>query len=386
MKIKPNILFYIGYFLLVITDTCTTIEIIKIFDNYIKLIAYVLLVIHILINLHKIKFKKKEIMVLAMILVALLTIYIKSRNFTMNRILLLLFGMQFIDYDSFLKKDIFFKLLIIALLTVLPVLNIIDMNILLRSDLSKRYSFGFVHPNTMANYITFIIYEVYYVAHIAKKNSIMKILKYVLIPIALLFILLINNSRTAFGLLFIFWIYTLFNNYISNIIKKNIKNKSIILEISKKIICNQYLLFLLMTILVIGISKINTSFFTFVNKIFSNRIYNNTYYINHFGLSMFGNIIPVSVGSIYLDSLYLKNLLNFGVVGTILFALLYRFTINNSFSKKNYILIIILCLTCIEGLTETNVILPTLNVFILADLYKFTQKYEEEKKNGVLYN
>ena len=101
---------------------------------------------------------------------------------------------------------------------------------------------------------------------------------------------------------------------------------------------------------------------------------------------MFGNIIPVSVGSIYLDSLYLKNLLNFGVVGTILFALLYRFTINNSFSKKNYILIIILCLTCIEGLTETNVILPTLNVFILADLYKFTQKYEEEKKNGVLYN
>jgi hypothetical protein len=373
MKLKDDILFYVGYLLLVMTDMLNTIDFIKNNDNKINAIGYAFLAVFCLIKIIKNRhtITKKEILLTSAIFVMISISYFFSRSFLIFRIFLLAVSFRYIRFSEYLKRDLIIKGIITGGLIVLPLIGIIPNNILLREDHSARYSFGFYHPNALSCYLFFLIAAGYYVAKETKNKLLENLITMILIPITLLTIQFLTDSRSVLILTIVYTIY-IFN---SEIINKFIKSKHI-----SFIVKNQFLIFTIISILLIVLYAFNIPFKDTLDSLFSGRISNYVYYFEEYGINFVGNKIPYKIihgHTMYLDSMFIKMLLNYGVIVYVILGYFYTRALKRMFEEKKYYLIFVFTLLSIAGLTDTNMILPTLNVFLL---YYFFKKEKGEKK------
>ncbi|MGN1300446.1 MAG: hypothetical protein ACI4VC_03785 [Clostridia bacterium] len=286
------------------------------------------------------------------------------------------------DFDEIIKKDIVMKITITALLILFPLLGVIEQNYLLRSDLSVRYAFGFNHPNSLSIYLIMITFESFYLQS-RKNNKIVLKLNMIITPLLIAFIFIVTNSRMSALVLLVFYLL----NIINLVVKNEKKNKFYSKNINKKIVCNLFGFFTLLTILSIILAYNDTKILRFLDSLFSNRYSNYLIFIKKYGITLFGKAVPVKIGyGEFLDSMYLKLLINQGILQYFLYYGVYLFTTKKIFENQNTMLMIIIFSVMIEGFTETNMIIPTINIFMIyfatniKDIRKENQIEDEKNK------
>lgn len=368
MKVKDDLLFYFGYFLLIITDMFNKVDVIQNNDNIINALGYAFIIGFILLkNKNSKLISKNEIIISISILIIILISCFFSRNFLIFRIFILAFSFKYINFSNYLKIDLIIKSIATVILIVFPLIGIFQNNILLREDLSNRYSFGFYHPNALSNYIFFILSAWYYIELKRKNVKIMNIIKFILIPLFLLLLIFVTDSRSVLAITVIYMMYTFFTEKFNKIIKT---------KYIQVLIKNQFWIFTFISIVLIVLYAINIPYMENLDRLLSGRIKNYYCYFKEFGVTLFGSKIPQKLWggyNIYLDSMFIKMLLNYGVIVFCIIGYFYNKTLKKMFKNKQYYLIIVFSLLSIEGLTDTNMILPTFNVFLL---YYFFRKEE----------
>ena len=138
---------------------------------------------------------------------------------------------------------------------------------------------------------------------------------------------------------------------------------------------NSFLLASFFTLVTILLCYYNNDCLKLFNKLFSGRYTNYFIFIKEIGISMLGRNTPICIKDAFLDNMYMKLLINFGIVQYGFYSMIVFLSQCKAIKEKNYFLSMLIFLVCIEGITEPNMIMPTINIFILY----FASDYFEKK-------
>ena len=369
MKNKKNFIIYFlfvfGYLCLLVTDVCTSIKFVSKNETIITLIGYILIITFSLINiLRKKSIQKKHLFLLTIAFFLSIISYMFCKNFTVIRLLLLIIAVYTVPFDKMIYIDLILKAAITLLLIILPSLGLMKGNILLRSDLSIRNAYGFMHPNTLCIYLTCIFFDLAYIIFKIKNSKKSKITLLVIAAILISLIYKGTDSRMSFIILSMFYIYLILLTFFSKKMQK-LQEKNFYRNMLKY----AFPFFTGITIITVFGCKYNHEFLSFMDKVFSNRYSNYLIYIEKIGFSLFGKNVPIVFENAFLDNMYLKLFLNFGIFVYFIYLFCYHYSIDKIIKEKNYFLGIIIFLTTLQGLTETNMIMPTINIYMFYFAY-----------------
>lgn len=384
VKSKCQFIFFTGYFLLLVVDVCKGINFFINNEKKIAIFGYLFLILFIILNYRKLisaflKYKTKDKILFILLIITVFVGFVFIKSFIFIRLLLFLICAKLLDFSSFIEKDFYFKLIITLTLILLPILGIIDNNILLRSDMSVRYSFGFKNPNVLSLYISLIIIDFMYLS-CTKYKFYASYLKYLcfIMPLLILFVYFVANSRTTFIIMLILYLILIFYDKICIYLSKILKSK--VIKFGLK---NIFLFFLLATLVLVYFCTINEHLLLKLDDLFSNRFTNYIVYIKNVGFSFFGNYLPYSINNSYMDSVYLYVLLNGGIIMFFYFNLFFSKTFEKALKNKEYIIIFILIIICLSGFTDSAMSIVTFNFYFL--YFIFEEKMKSTKKKNSKY-
>ena len=107
-----------------------------------------------------------------------------------------------------------------------------------------------------------------------------------------------------------------------------------------------------------------------INELLSNRVYLQSVFYNEYGITLFGNNIDYERT---LDNGFLKVLLNFGIITSLFFIVIYWLTFKKCYKEKNYVLIYIFMILLFFSFSESSMFYIYNNIFMI---YLFTNKKE----------
>ncbi len=343
-NISVSILFYIAYFFIIMSDIFNSISA---FENVLNIIDVISVGILMVVIISNKKVGKNEILLwLFLIIVAISAL--KSNDRSLLKLPFLLLAFKNINFNKFIKLDMFFRLILITVLMLFNIAGITDNGILEVRDGFVRNSFGLGHPNSFAFYIVMICLDYFYINSIKKENSIIKPLLLVIIAIAFIFFFV--GSRTNIIILILIYIVFL------------LKNKIKFGE--KNIIIYSFGICMLGSILCAYLYDPNNSFFVSLDNILSRRLYLANYFVNKYPLTLFGNKV-VTGGFYALDNAYVNLFVRYGIVLSVYFIVMFRNTFKTLIKNKQYTLVLVLTIFSIYGISETPMYIPAKNPYIL---------------------
>lgn len=242
--------------------------------------------------------------------------------------------------------------ILLNLLGFLPSYNLIRY---VDNGIKIRYSMGFSHPNFLGIYSTFIILNYF---ALKKPNF-----KNIVFTVFITFVVYqICGSRTSVicNLLFVFMLLLKQVKVFKSIYTKSYPHLFVILTG-----------FTIFSTTIYSVYKLNV-----IDKIFSGRLSIYHEIINEYNLLKLPFGSPV-YENIILDNYYLAIFLYFGVFGYILWVIFYYITSQGI--VKNVMFTIIQITILVYGLSETNVIVSSIN-FMLSVQLLFVLYGNKEKK------
>lgn len=368
LKKYINLIFYISYFILILTDMMKCLPVVEKYSKILILGSYCLMSMYIGLKVIFIGIKKlkeeinlKKCGIFACAFGCFAIGYIFSKDTTFIRLAFLIVCMYFIEFNKFVKFDIAIKIIILLTTITLNRIGIIPEHIVYREDaIIKRYSLGFTNPNVLSLYLTTIMFEVFYI--LKDKYKILTIPFFIGI---IIFINYITNTRTSMIVLLatlVFEILYLINKQIFIRIFEN--------KVVKVLIYAVPIVLTAITVICTILYNIDPSKVVVLNKLFSNRLKWYAIFFNEFNISIWGKPIPDVLRNIILDNAYLKVLLKFGVITYVIFIIFTILCKKRIYKNKDYVaLVLILLLEC-YGLMETIIIVPTINIFLFYFMYK----------------
>lgn len=352
-KYNSNILFYIGYFLLVISQMYVNVPFINKHHSIFLILGYALVCFFILFSFPKMKFDKKKILKMITLMLILVILYFYSQDTTIFQLFLIAFGLIFIDITEFFKTDLKIKLFLIFTLILLYFFNIVDSPDFYRENGLYRYTLGFQHPNILGTYIMILIFQIYYL-YFPKKLDV----KFIVLQIlSILFEIFVCNTKSCCIILIIFFIYYIFSNI-----------KRFELKPNKKIIYifeNLPIIFSVVSFLLVFLYSLNIDFMNDINKFLSYRIYYYKLYFDEIKLSLFGNDMNNFQSNVALDNSYIYLLLKFGFIQFIIIIYYLKNILKNAIYNNKNMIVVIMALLLIYGIIESFFLIPTVNCFIL---------------------
>lgn len=381
LKKNTNVIFYISYFILILTDMMKCLPILEKYSKILVLVSYGLMCIYIglkvlFIGIKKLKeeidLKKCGIFALAFCWFAIG--YFFSKDTTFVRLAFLIVCMYFIEFNKFVKFDISLKVIILFTTIILNRFGIIPENIGYREDaIIKRYSLGFTHPNLLSLYLTTIMFEIFYI--LKDKYKILTTPFFIGI---IIFINYITNTRTSMIILSTVLVFAILYSINKKIFDKIFENKFV-----KILIYALPIILTAITIICTVLNNIDPNKVIVIDKLFSNRLKWYSVFLEKFNISILGQSIPDTLENVVLDNAYLKILLKFGIITYIIFIIFAILSKKRAYQNKNYVaLVLILLLEC-YGLMETIVIVPTINIFLFYFMCKKSPIQKTE--NGKFY-
>lgn len=375
MKEKTlNLIFFCAYFLTIVSDIFNNVIFLESVLVIVDIVSIFLLVV---VIFDKVIYRKvytyKELIGLLILLVFIMYSAFKSDNRALLKLPFLLIAFKGIDFNNFIKKDFYFRIVLVGTLLFMYSLGLTNNGVLEIRNGFIRNSFGTGHPNEIAFYLTMICLDYYYIESLKEKA---KMGKPILLSIAVcILIFLFMGSRTNILLISMLSIIFLLRNKI----KIWLNNKIFI-----NIISNLFLICLIVTLLLTYFYKSDNSIMSSLNKILSNRIFISNLYIDAYtGITLFGRNLNNT--QLPLDNAYINLYLRYGIMLTIYISIIYYKSFKNMIAKKqNYILIFIMALFLIYGLSETPMYIPAKNPYIMLLLLAFIDNNKslgEEKEN-----
>lgn len=379
-KINSLIIFNFGYIFLIVSDMCKQVDLVRTYNKYISFFGYLFIAIYLLINAKKfLKMNKKHLLLIILGCLLLLVGFYFSRNFTIIRVILLCLSIMTMTFDKFVKYDVIYKVIIMTSLIVTSLFGITDNKVIYRSDLTKRYSLGFTHPNVLSMYLMMMIFEVSYLVlknreHI---NKITRDIMLLLIPVAIIFTDYVTDSKTTMIILSVFYLFVIAYLFLYKYLKKFLDNKLI-----KNILIRMFFFASLAVVGTLIIAYTHPKYISIFDKIFSSRFSFYMVFLNKLHFNGLGMVIPDSINSAVLDNMYIKLFLNGGVIFWVTYYLLFRFSSSKTYKTDNYLILAIIVILCFVGMVETNILMPTLNIFMLYGLSNYFEEHNrKEQKN-----
>lgn len=279
-------------------------------------------------------------------------------NFDVNFLISFVLSLILINKNekSYIKTFLISSIILYAFTIVLNFIGVLDSPNIIRYKngiATTRYSLGFGHPNSVFLFFLPVALCGYYLYSNKK-------LYYILIILISLILYFLSDSRT--GMVCIMLII-LFHKVLN---KNSINNKYFRLCCDHSII-----VFTIITIIVSCVFGYNET--NIVSKLFSGRPYFLNYYISNGQIfSLFG----CELNELYIvDNFYIFVLARLGLIGFCIYYFIYKKGIKLiGYSKVNILLLLV---TCIYGLLETNMIIGSIN-FLLPILIKSIMIDEKE--------
>lgn len=354
-----NLIYSIALFLFVGSNLLCNVKYLMPYLLYFKLFAYVLFFINgtmLLLKGTKIKFKTLLMIFLSLFIGG--TTYCITKNSLLLDLFFVLYASVKNNFYNILKIDLLVKI-IITIIILMSYINgqTISRFLVTRDNEYIRSSFGFYHPNTFGMYIMMIYFEF---VVLSKKIK----FKNILVGIITIFIIYFtSNSRTAYFTITIFLIFYLML-WLASLKGGKLKFYNFKL--------NNYL-FPILTILSLIFTKLydlNLPIALKLDEFLSRRLYLQSINMKQFPITILGNNITFIRT---LDNGFLKVLLNYGIVSTMIYLVIFYINFKSLKEDENNILTVIMFSLLYYTLSESNMLYIYLNIFLL---YFFCKRNE----------
>ncbi|MBR1416415.1 MAG: hypothetical protein IJ572_01185 [Bacilli bacterium] len=360
-KEKINqIIFYLGYFLLIITIMLSRVPLLNSLLFYVKILAYLLLSYNIILSFGKMKFKS-ILLIIALLLIAGLSAYF-SKDTLPIRLIFIILSSRNVNFNDFIKKDFYLKIVMIILVVLLHYIGLTNDYVMYRSDGTIRNSMGFNHPNVFGFHLMIICFEYFYLEY--KKNNRIKWYNYLFLLVIGIIVDYFSDSRSSILAMAIFALLIIFMNSF-----KTFKSK----KITRKTCTNLFIILAIFTLIFTFLYRQNNDIAIFIDKLTSKRLYYNNLFYTNYGFSMFGQeVITISTEkarqlnkvALVLDNSYIHLLVRYGIALFITYALLFKKALKNTIDN-NKILFLIMITLLIFGLSESNILFIEMCPFLL---------------------
>lgn len=303
-------------------------------------------------------YDKKTIVYISIILVLLLISFYFSHRFKLVMVLLACTSLKDIDFDDFIKRDLYVRLFLFILQLIIYFSITKDFSFIynLTFDREVYYSLGFDWKNSLALYILMMIFDYLY---IKKDNK--NIYKYVLSVLLLVIMYVITGCRTDLivGILGVFLF--IISDYKFEMSK---------LKITSFIIRNLFIILTIVTLICIAIYNGGSEVGLWLNRKFSGRLYLCGKGIEDYGISLFGSNVATSSSvnaseAPIIDIGYIWWVLKYGVISLLIFAGLYNITFRKLINRnEKYKIVLLVCLLLL-GLMETHFMYFERNTYVV---------------------
>lgn len=292
---------------------------------------------------------------------------IKLRMFI---VILLALNINLIDIRKLIKVDFFSKLIGLLILFSMYVLNFFPSKYVnsynfTRDDGTHRSTWGFNHPNTLGEFYLYFLISAILILNMRdnlsfKKNVIYSTLIFISGGYIELFVTDSRSSQVALIIIFIGWI----------------------VSVIKKVNCPKpvYGIFSLFFMIILSIVldfriMLNIKIFDEINHLFSNRLVLQNQALMKYGVHIFGNKSFKLGQPFWIDNQYIYNLLAIGIIGSLIFVLIFYIAFKNVYQKNSFILYVILISIVVKAMFESTVLeycalLPIIYSFVGVELDK----------------
>lgn len=361
-KFKVSTIFFIAYAMVVLTDMYNEVSIMSSVFNVMDFVCIGLLCLVVALDLYKKKTYETNVFILLLVFMMIIVVnsfFVDNRALVKLSFLLLAFAN--IQFDEFIKKDLWIRSALLGVLIVLWLLGIADKGFYEIRDGLQRMSFGAGHPNTFGTQVLFICIDLFYV--FTSKNK-----KKTWIPIlfsigATTFLHFFVGSRTSILLIIMCIIAFIVRKHIS-FEKGNSVAKEILLMLLQWVSSLGFVLLCGFSWLVAVLYSPYSSVMVWLDRVFSRRLYYTHFLLGRYHVGVFGNKIDAE--SIFVvDNAYMNLLVRYGLIITIAFAVLFFLAIRRVFKDKNYYLAFVLIVILLYGLVESPMYIVAKNPYLL---------------------
>lgn len=361
---KEEIIFFLTWFIYFLSYTLLILSELSYMYNvhniylYIRTCCFVFLVF----DIFKTVFYKKNILFIIFIsvTVVLASLFARSLSFFST----LLFSVAFIkiDFNRFIKVDLFTKLFSCLTVITLCLFKVVDNYTVTINGVYKR-SLGFGHPNTLGLFIAIIVIEYFYI-----KFDQLNLGDYIFAIACIGLLNAIGTSRTVLLLLplFLVIIFLLHNHRLQRFLLGNVGMK-LAMIFPAMIAASCYLLSYLY-------DNSNTVLFA-LNRLMTTRLHWSNFYLMDYGISLFGTkISPVtsrmasmqgSTSSNSFDMAYVRMGVQYGIIMFFLFIIALVIIQKYAIMSKNWPLLACNIYFILLGIVENHLYSSAMNIFLL---------------------
>lgn len=338
MKIsKDNLnkfVFYFAYTLLVANVMFAYVKGVGKAINILKDLALVLLIINFFVQSKK--YKRKEFIILLLIISISAVVTFVSKDREIIKIVLLICTAISIDFQKFIKYDFKLKLISTIIIILCYYLNLTDVYYMYRSDGTIRSSMGFSHPNIFGGFVFSIVCD--YIFLRKDKINIFDIVVIILLSFGVSYF---SDSRTSQICIILVMLGSIF-------IKID-KIKILDLKLVKFIVNNSFFIFSIISFILAYLLVQNNPTVINLNESLSGRISFIARFFDEYVVNLFGREIEI-IGTLQskttgespwiLDNSYAMILLRYGVVTFLMMGIFLNIFFKNTYKYDKYILII----------------------------------------------
>lgn len=306
-------------------------------------------------------YTKRELMIIVMITLPIVIATFLSGNRSLMSAWMFVVAAKNVDLDDVICVAYKILSIMIPVIAVLCLLGIIENATLMRGTM-QRYSLGFSHPNQLGLRIfQYIVCHCY-----IHKNRLGK-LNYILIFLAILFLVMIPNSKTAYIVTTILLCMLLLYRFVKN------QGPECMKLFEKGLLFGTFC-FGFFSIYFSYIDVSRNSILARIDKWMSSRFSLCHIVWQLYGVSLLGQRVYISeeerklVGiktRLFLDNAYLSILLRYGILTFFIFFIGYLCLVKVLMIRKEYILAIILFLYALYGVMESGLYMISHNIFLI---------------------
>lgn len=259
---------------------------------------------------------------------------------------------------SFVKAFFYSSLILYLSVIIMYLLGILEPNNMIRyvnGIVVTRFSLGFPHPNNVFLFLLPIVMSGYY---LWSKNKIFYVVSFIIIWI----LYKLSLCRTGFYILIILLIMGLFKH----IFEKQWFIKSV-----------KFMMIIFAILSIYIASKFGNNIVNNVSSLFSGRPYYWKYFLdNNLLFTFWGE--NAKLGK-YIDNFYIFLLAEYGIIGFTTYTYIYYKSVK--YMEKNYTEILIIFIFLLYGLTETNVIIGSIQFMFAIQLKRIIESNEKILRN-----
>lgn len=306
-------------------------------------------------------YTKRELMIIILITVPVIIATVLSGQRQMMSVWMFVVAAKNVDVDKVIRTAYKILLVMLPAVVILCLLGVIENATMMRGSV-QRFALGFSHPNQLGLSV-FQLMACYCYINKDKLNK----LNYIYFLLAVLFLVKIPNSKTAYIATTVLLLMLVLYKFIKN------QKPEYMIAYEKGILIGAFCLNFFS--IIFSYIDVNRNFILArVNSWMSSRfsVCHKVWLL--YGVSFWGQRIYVTESEralvgiknrLWLDNSYVSLLLRYGILIYLIFSIGYLCLVKSMLIKREYVLAIILFLYAIYGLMETGWYMITHNIFLI---------------------